>query len=144
MPLTRTTTRYIIRTIGISLIVLIVGGYAVWRSLDYVRGPEITIFEPTQYATLATSTVIIRGDTQRINELFFNGTPIAINEDGAFGIISTVFSGINIYTFMAQDSFGRKTSTEIRIVGTVDLPAPAPTPVSKPEIRISTTSESMI
>jgi hypothetical protein len=136
MNLTRSTVRYIMRVVSISLIVLVVGGYVIWRSSDYFRGPAITIFEPTQYASLATSTIVVRGNAQRINNLLFNGMPIAIDERGAFGVISIVFPGLNIYTFVATDSFGRETSTEVRVTGTVELPT---TP--KTRTIIATSSE---
>ncbi len=115
-------TLRIIKLITIGFIVSIVIGYAIWRSLNYFRGPEIVVFEPINGSSIATSTAIIRGQAERINNILLNGSPIVIDEQGNFGQIITIFPGINILTFNASDQFDRKTNLELRLLGTVDLP----------------------
>jgi len=122
MKPTRSAILHLFRIIGIVIIVIILLSYIVWRSLDYIRGPRITIFEPAQYISLATSTVTVHGQAERINNITFNGSPLSIDEAGRFSRIAIVFPGLNIFTITAQDVFGREIRSELHIVGTVKLP----------------------
>ncbi len=122
MTPTRSATLHLLRTIGIALIVIILLSYIVWRSLDYIRGPRITIFEPAQHISLATSTVMVHGQAERINTITFNGSPLSIDETGKFNHIAIVFPGLNIFTIVAKDVFGREIRSELRIVGTMESP----------------------
>ena len=122
MTPTRSATIRLLRTIGISLIVIILLSYIVWRSLDYIRGPRITIFEPAQNISIATSTVTVHGQAERINNITFNGSTLSIDEIGNFNHTALVFPGLNIFTIVAQDVFGRAVRSELRIVGTMEFP----------------------
>jgi len=122
MTPTRSATLSLLRIIGIALIVILLLSYIVWRSLDYIRGPRITIFEPAQYISLATSTVTVHGQAERINNITFNGNTLSIDETGKFSQVAIVFPGLNIFTIVAQDVFGRETRSELRLVGTMEIP----------------------
>lgn len=122
MNITRSTTLRFIKLIVIGLVIFIIVGYAIWRSLNYFRGPEITIFEPVNGSSIATSTIVVRGQAERINNISLNGSLILIDEQGNFGRILAIFPGINILTFNASDQFGRTSSLELRLFGTVELP----------------------
>ncbi len=140
MPLTRSITRRLIRTIFVSIMVIVIVGYAAWRSLNYARGPEITIFEPLNGSTIATSTLLIRGQAERINNLMLNGSPLSIDEEGNFIQILAIFPGLNILTFKANDQFGRSTTQELRLFGSVDLPKSTKMNTAVPMIKVSTTT----
>jgi hypothetical protein len=122
MTPTRSATLHLLRTIGIALIIIIVLSYVIWRSLDYIRGPRITIFEPAQNTSLATSTVTVHGQAERINNINFNGSPLSIDEMGKFSQRAILFPDLNIFTIVAHDVFGREIRSELRIVSTTELP----------------------
>jgi Glucodextranase, domain B len=121
MPLTRTKTIRVLKIVGIILFVGCIVAYAIWRSLNYTRGPRIDVFEPLNGSSIASSTVTIRGRALRVNSLSLNGQTLSVDEQGNFNQVVIIFPGINKLTFAAEDQFGRNTSTELDIVGTVEL-----------------------
>lgn len=122
MDFTRSTFIKTIKIVSIILAITIIAGYAAWRSYDYARGPKITIFEPLNNSSMATSTIIIRGQAERINNILLNGSALIVDEKGNFSRISAIFPGMNILTFTAEDKFGRKIRQELRIFGTIKPP----------------------
>ena len=113
-----TRTQYI-RYIKIGIIaiaVLIIVSYGAWRSLDYARGPAITIFQPVNGSTAASSTIDILGRADRVNSLTINGSPISLDESGNFKETLIVFPGVNMITLSAKDQFGRATEKQIELV----------------------------
>ncbi len=121
MQLTRTSYIRLLRIVGAVLIVVIIASYAVWRSLNYARGPAITIFEPVNGAAASSPVMTIKGRADRVNDLIMNGQMISIDEQGNFNQTIVVFPGLNKITFIANDQFGRSTEKELDIVGTVDF-----------------------
>lgn len=109
MPLTRTTTIRIIKITSLIIVVVIIVAYGVSRSLNYARGPKIDIYNPAN-GTVATSSMIeIVGRVERAHNLFLNGHPVTVDEQGNFKENILVFKGINIITMRADDQFGRNT-----------------------------------
>jgi len=115
--LERRFTSKVAKISGIALIVLIIGAYAVWRSLNYARGPEIDIISPIQGASITTSTTDIIGKIQRAVNVSLNGRAINIDEQGNFKETLIVFRGTNILTFEAKDQFERSIKSELRLYG---------------------------
>jgi hypothetical protein len=113
----RTKTLRMIRIAVISLFAVIIVAYAIWRSLNYARGPVIDIFQPLNGSAVATSTVNIIGRALRVNSLTLNDKTVFIDEDGNFSETLIVFTGMNILTFDAHDQFGRETKKELELVG---------------------------
>ena len=117
MALTRTTTVRLLRLLLIFFIIAIIVIYAIWRSLNYARGPEIRIDTPRPGSTVASSTVEIRGQALRITSLSLNGSVIPVDQQGNFDEIIVVFPGMNRLTISANDQFGRQTAEELDIFG---------------------------
>ncbi len=115
--LTRTTILRFIKIGGGILVTTIVVAYAISRSTSYVRGPQITITNPANWASIAASTTIIQGRIDRANNLTLNGRDISIDEYGNFNEHIIVFPGTNIITLEAHDQFERKVKTELRLQG---------------------------
>jgi hypothetical protein len=113
----RTKTLRMIRIIVISLFAVIIIAYAIWRSLNYARGPVIDIFQPLNGSSVASSTVKIIGQALRVNSLTLNGSTVFIDQAGNFTETLIVFPGTNILTFDAHDQFGRETKKELELVG---------------------------
>ncbi len=138
MGLNRTTSLRLIK-IGIAFVVgLIIVLYAISRSLQYTRGPSITIFQPQDYSTVSTSITSIEGRADRVNALKLNGQPISMDEDAHFKETITVFPGSNTITLHAEDQFGRSVETVLHIMGSVDFPVKISTSTQKTTIASST------
>ena len=123
MQPTRTTTLRLLRIACAALLIAVIIGYAIWRSLDYARGPVIEITEPTNGSSVNSLTTTIKGRADRVNNLILNGNPIVVDEKGAFSETIAVFPGLNKITLAAHDQFGRSTAKELEIVGTAPFPS---------------------
>jgi Glucodextranase, domain B len=108
-----------IRYGAIALIALLIGLYVFSRSLNYIHGPSIDIYQPINGASISSSTVTIIGRANRINSLSLNGKSIFIDESGNFKETIIVFSGLNVITLDATDRFARSTQSRLRLTGTL-------------------------
>ena len=115
----RTTTLRLIRYSLLGLGGLIIVVYAFFRSLNYIHGPSIDIYQPINGSAIASTTVTIIGRADRVNTLSLNGKQIFIDESGNFKETIVVLPGINIITFSAQDQFGRTDNEQLELVGTI-------------------------
>lgn len=79
-------------------------------------GPEIIIFEPRNGSTIATSTVLIRGQALRIQDISLNNRPILIDEQGNFSETLLLFPGYNVSLISAQDKFDRTIEYKLELV----------------------------
>jgi|SRR3989344_2432697 len=141
MSFTRTSFIRSVKILTAITIGCIIIGYATWRSLNYVRGPSIEIFEPINGSAIENRTTIIRGQSKRVNNLTLNGNPVFIDEESNFHETIIVFPGVNRITITGEDRFKRQTSTLLEIVGKSDFPTPStttPTIFSTPSMATST------
>ncbi|MEK7609811.1 MAG: hypothetical protein AAB470_01670 [Patescibacteria group bacterium] len=115
MPFTRTTALRLVKISAGILAVFLIVAYATWRSLNYARGPSITIDEPKNGATISASTTIIKGKVERVNSITLNDKPIFVDEQGNFSETLIVFPGTNILTLKAHDQFNRTVEKQLRI-----------------------------
>ena len=116
----RTSTLRIIRWSLIGLGALIIGLYALSRSLNYIHGPRIEIFQPINGSAIASTTVTIIGRADRVNSLSLDGKTVFIDEAGNFKETILLFHGLNIVTFTAEDQFGRTTQNKLQLVGALN------------------------
>ena len=121
MNLTRTSYIRLLRIVVAVLIVLVIVIYAIWRSLNYARGPAITITSPVGGSSVDSDTIEIKGRVDRANNLAMNGQSISVDQQGNFDQTLIAFPGTNILTFVASDQFGRSVEKELNITGTVDF-----------------------
>lgn len=121
MNLTRTSFIRLLRTILAIVLILIIIAYAIWRSLNYARGPAISIASPLDGSSVDTETIEITGRADRVNNLTMNGQPITIDQQGNFDQTVIVFHGTNKITFGASDQFGRSVEKELTLVGNGSL-----------------------
>ena len=124
MTLTRTTLLRIIKiAVGLILAGLIIA-YAIWGSLNYARGPVIDIISPANESAVDSTTVVIKGRVDRVNDVSLNGDPLSIDQQGNFIETVIIFPGMNELTFTAHDQFNRTTVKELDLVGTAQFPVP--------------------
>lgn len=118
MALTRTVTVRLLRTASIILLIAVIIAYAIWRSLNYAKGPRIEIFQPHDGASTASSTVTIVGRADRVINLLLNGRAVSVDQQGNFSETIIIFPGENMINLTAKDQFGRSTEKELTLVGT--------------------------
>jgi len=99
--------------------ILVIGVYALIRSLPYSKGPSITVLYPIDGMEISTSTIEILGRVDRVNELYVNGYPISIDEQGNFSMILVTQNGLNLLDIKGKDQFDRTTETLIRYYGKI-------------------------
>jgi len=115
--MTRSTTIRLSKILIIIIAIILIVGYAIWRSENYAKGPQINIFSPINGSATTSSTISIIGQAERVNSLSLNGKAISTDEAGNFTEKIILFSGINIITLEAKDRFQRGTKEQLKIVG---------------------------
>lgn len=115
--LQRRLTSKLIKWVGISLVALIIVSYAIWRSMNYAKGPEINIISPTDGSSISASTTLVTGQVLRAVNISINDKPINIDEQGNFKETLIIFKGINALTFKAKDQFNREVEKELIVLG---------------------------
>ena len=118
MPITRTTNIRLVKYLAVIVASLLILLFIIWRSLNYVRGPDITIFEPMNGASTSSSTITLKGQVARVNNLSVNGNIVPVDQQGLFTWSLVIFPGVNIITIDAKDRFLRNTRETILLVGT--------------------------
>ena len=98
---------------GVTLIVLL---YIYTASKDYLNGPRINLTYPENGSTIATSTVIIKGQVLHIQDVTINGRPIQIDTQGNFTEPLLLFPGYNVAVISAKDRFKRITEYKLELV----------------------------
>jgi hypothetical protein len=116
----RTNNLRLIKIAGVFLLFLLIAIYAGLKSLNYARGPEITILYPAQGMITSSTTIVVTGQAFRINKITLNGNPISVDENGKWEHTVIIFPGLNPITLYAEDQFGRNTSTKLDIIGTTN------------------------
>lgn len=112
----RTRNIKILRIAVMIVVAVIVIGYAIMRSLNYARGPEIIVRYPENGSATTSQSVELSGQAVRISDISLNGRPISVDEAGNFRETVVIFDGVNIWTIQAHDQFGREISRQMQIV----------------------------
>jgi hypothetical protein len=103
--------------LGIAAVAVIVVGYAVWRSLPYAEGSDLTVFQPLNGSATASTTITVIGRVTHANSITLDGRQISVDEQGNFKEMLAIFPGINIIHLHATDRFGRDISRELGVLG---------------------------
>lgn len=115
MALTRTSSLKIIKVASAAIVIIIIAAYALWRSFAYARGPAIILTEPSNFATITSTTTHVIGRVERANSITLNGKAVTIDEQGHFDETILVFPGTNFLTLEAKDQFERTIDTKVII-----------------------------
>ena len=115
--MTRSAYIRLIKIVTTIIVVALISTFAIWRSLDYARGPSVTITEPINGSSISANSVMIKGVVERAKNMLLNGNEINIDEKGDFSETIIVFPGINLITLTAKDQFGRSAIQLITLVG---------------------------
>ncbi len=112
----RENTKKILKLGTIILGFIIIIGYAIFESYDFIKGPKISVFEPLNGSSISTSSVIVTGKADRIKDLYINNRPILIDREGNFSETILLAPGYNISLLSAQDRFERTIEYKLELV----------------------------
>lgn len=117
MPNSRTGNIALLKWFLLVLLLSVTTIFVLLRSLNYIRGPEIIIDYPVDGNTIASSSIKIRGQANRIVKIMLNDFPITVDEQGKWSENLLIFPGLNKITIKVQDQFGRIRIKQLDIVG---------------------------
>ncbi len=110
--------RTVIRIGAVVLLLSTIIGYAYLRSKEFLTGPQLTILEPKNGQTVASTSpeVLLKGKAENIAFLTVNGAQVFTDEYGDFGRKLLLPAGLAIITVEAQDKFGRSITREVSLI----------------------------
>ncbi len=114
--MSRRETKFYLKVIIIVLFLICLFGYGAFEIWDYVTGPKIIIFSPTDGVAVSESLLTISGQGKNTKEITLNDRPIVVNETGHFSEKILLSYGYNMLKLEAWDRFGKKTEQELQIV----------------------------
>ncbi len=97
------------------LFILFIFVYALFEARNIISGPTITIAEPDSGFTSTSQVVEITGTVKNVTEIALDGQPIPINESGKFTKKLILAPGVNMFTFISKDKFGRERSELLEV-----------------------------
>jgi len=88
--------------------------YTYFEAQNLLFGPQI--FLGTQSSiTVKTERIDIKGSVKNVSFLSLDGRPLLVDSTGAFDEVMLLAKGLNIFTFSAQDRFGRTSEKKLRV-----------------------------
>lgn len=102
-------------TLGTVVLILVVTGYGLWRSSDFLLGPKIIIEAPIDGGVVLSPIAKIKGRAERISAIFLNDQQIFTDNQGYFEETLLLAEGYNIIEIRAKDRFGRETERIIKV-----------------------------
>ena len=105
-----------LKIIIILIAVSVVGGYAYFRTIDLVRGGEITISHPINGATVNKSLITVEGKAKNVSTLTLNGQQIYTDESGTIHEEILLMPGYNALEVRAEDRFKREIVKRLELV----------------------------
>ncbi|TSC61250.1 MAG: Xre-like protein DNA-binding protein [Parcubacteria group bacterium Gr01-1014_107] len=97
-----------IKTLGLTLAILTVVGYAFFEARGVIAGPIIEVTEPKNGKSFHESLITIKGYTRNISFISLNDNPITVDEEGNFIEKLLLSPGYNIIKLKVVDRFGRE------------------------------------
>lgn len=112
----RKTAAFYLKTLIIILCILVISGYALYRSRALREGPNITLDSPKDGELFNTSEVYISGIAKNIAFISLNDRQIFTDETGRFSEKLLLPYGYTILTLEAKDKFGKMVIKKVEVV----------------------------
>jgi len=112
----RNNARKTLKIIGVLLVVILVGGYAILKAEDYLRGTKIVIESPKDGITITDQFIEIRGQAKGASLLTLNGAKILTDTEGYFSQRLLLGLGYNTFEIKALDRFNREKVELLQLV----------------------------
>ena len=107
------------KALSVGSFVLVVGTivfFAYFQSRAIVEGPQITLSEPQNGITSASSLITVRGVAKHAKEITLQGRPIFIDLEGNFSEQLLLSQGYNIIELTAKDAQGKEIRKILELV----------------------------
>src|SRR3989344_6979031 len=91
---------------GLFLILMV---YILFQYRYAIINPPVTLDSPQDNVVIQSRRVVVSGKTDPNATVYVNEDTVALEEDGTFRKVITVFSGKNTITVKAVNRFGRET-----------------------------------
>lgn len=109
----RSDIKRLVRTGSIFMIVVLIASYGFYQSRFLLKGPELSVWDPTDGSAVLQSVLEIKGEAKNISYISLDGRQIFVNEEGAFKEKVLLSPGYNALTFKATDKFGKEVEKTI-------------------------------
>ncbi len=107
--------RITIKIVIVALIVISIGGYALFQARKLIEGPLVTIESPRDGSSTQEANLELTGSAYNIAFMYLNGRKIYTDDTGSFSEHLLLYPGNNVIELKAEDKFGRLTERLIRI-----------------------------
>jgi hypothetical protein len=94
----------------------LIGLYALFQARFVILGPSISVYTPSNGASLPSPVVTVSGKATNIAYISLNDRPIFVDQDGHWSEKLIAPEGLSIMTVRAQDRFGRSTEKQIEVM----------------------------
>lgn len=108
--------RQTLKIIFIALIAIIIIVYSYLETINLIRGPKITILNPSNGSVVADSLINLEGTSKNISKISVNDRPILIDQKGNFRDELVVSIGYNVISVKGSDRFGKEKEATLEIV----------------------------
>ena len=100
----------------IALLILLFGAYVLFQARHVMRGPILSVTEPSQSAVIEGPLITVRGRTDNAVNLLISGRKVLVNEEGAFEETLPLPLGYSVMTIEAEDRYGRRVAREFELM----------------------------
>lgn len=128
---------------SVILLVLVIIGYAYFRTRDVVRGVRIEVTTVTDGMTVGDPYLEVAGRAKNATTLVINGRTVGVDQEGHFREPLILLPGYTIITLEASDKFGKQVKKQYRVVLKDDTPTTVLTPEEEPTIEESAEPEAV-
>lgn len=98
------------------IVVVFVGGYALYESRNLIIGPRLQIVEPASGFSTKKAVVEVKGWAKNISFISINDLQISVDELGQFREKVILFPGYNAIKVSVHDKFGRVREEIIELI----------------------------
>ena len=108
-----------------AIILAVLGGFFyLYKEIgSFASQPLLAIVSPENNYSTSGNSIIVEGATDRDANIFLNGQPILVNDDGKFRETVTVQSGENVINVKAVNKFGKEAVESLTVQSTYVNPA---------------------
>lgn len=98
------------------LLILISLGYGGFKVYPLITGPDITIYNPQDGDSVASTTFEISGQVSKVREITIQGRQIPVGTDGHFAEILIAQSPYTIIVISAKDFYDKTITKTLRVI----------------------------
>lgn len=100
---------------SLTILLIVVVGYGLFRVYPFFMGPVITIYSPADGDEVGSSTFQVSGKVERAKEIKLQGRIITIDTEGLFTETLVTHAPYTILVLEATDSYGKKVQKTLQV-----------------------------